>query len=304
MKLHFMAPEGSVKNGPQTPPPERARTSQVSHCWHLHRLGWLFRALPAAFVVDLPHPSTKHRNMHQTNPAFRASVDGLFQRFMVEVDRPLVVAGSSLSSSAATPTKIPWGDKIASYHNQTNQRLVHDALPRDYEVLAELSLLAWGDAWVAVGTHHQVSSNSLTMYSGGGWNLKGSAGAWSGLRFENTSSNDDDDVAGAAPRERNRVATPPRMVGRWTDVCLGGGEGSGGFGLHGRSVIRPNTLHGVMRYWVHPRWDPSKCVRGKLPGLGMSGDVRFFVRWRSGSVGYCCLMMLGRPLKDICEVWM
>ncbi|CAM9740232.1 unnamed protein product, partial [Hapterophycus canaliculatus] len=29
---------------------------KVSHCWHLHRLGWTFRSLPAAFLIDLPHP--------------------------------------------------------------------------------------------------------------------------------------------------------------------------------------------------------------------------------------------------------
>lgn len=252
--------------------------------------------------------------MNQTNPAFRASVDGLFQRFMIEVDRPITVANSSLYSSATTPVKHSWGAKVASCHGQTNQRLVHDVQPRDYEVLAELSLLAWGDAWVAAGSHHQVSK-----FCGGGWNLKGSADAWSGLRLASTSSNDDDDPAdarrdktgrgsevgrGTTPGERNRVAIPPRMVGGWADVCLEGGEGSDGFGLRGRSVIRPNALHGVMRYWVHPRWDPNKNLWGKLPGLGMSGDVRFFVRWHSGAVGYCCLMTLGQPLEDTCEVWM
>ena len=181
-----------------------------------------------------------------------------------------------------------------------------------------MSLLVWGDAWIAAGPRQQVSNDPLPEHCGGGWNLKGSADAWSGLRFANPSSHDEDHPAGAlrekiersskaergaATGKRRRVATPPRMVGAWADVCLGGGEGGGGFGLRGRSVIRPSTLHGVMRYWVHPRWDPSASLRGKLPGLGISGDVRFFVRWHKGSVGYCCLMTLGRPLQDICEVW-
>ena len=235
-------------------------------------------------------------------------MDGLFQRFMAEVDRPTVAAGSSLSPSAATPANRSWGANAAGFNSQGR------AQPRDYEVLAELSLLVWGDAWVKqVG-----SGDPLTEYCGGGWNMKGSADAWSGLKFTNSSSYDGcggeagarrnksergrKAERGAAPGERTRVAIPPRMVGRWVDVCLGGGEGSGGFGLHGRSVIRPKTVHGVMRYWIHPRWDPRVSPRGKLPGLGMSGDVRFFVRWHSGSVGYCCLMTLGRPLQDICEV--
>eukprot|EP00752_Nemacystus_decipiens_P007182 g6431.t1 len=290
---------------------------KVSHCWHLHRLGWAFKALPAAFVVDVPHPLTKHRSMHQTNPAFRASVDGLFQRFMIEVDRPILTAGSSLKSSAATGTRHSLGDEAASFHSRGNRRVVHDAQPRDYEVLAQLSLLVWGDAWLAAGTHQQVHTCPLTKHCGGGWNLKGSADSWSGLRFESPSSHDEDDLAVArqgkmergseaervaAPGGLGRVVAPPRMVGGWADVCLGGGEGSGGFGLRGRSVIQPRTVHGVMRYWIHPRWDPKKSLRGKLPGLGMSGDVRFLVRWHSGSVGYCCLMTLGRPLQDICEV--
>lgn len=257
--------------------------------------------------------------MHQTNAAFRASVDGLFQRFMIQVDRSIVAASSSPSFSASAPVKHSWGASVARFNSQKSQSVVGDAQPRDYEVLAELSLLSWGDVWVAAGTHQHASSDPHTEHCGGGWNLKGSADAWSGLRFATSSSNNDDDVAsarldkmkrgskaerGAAPGERNRVAIPPRMVGGWADVCLGGGEGSGGFGLRGRSVIRPKTVHGVMRYWIHPRWDPHESLRGKLPGLGMSGDVRFFVRWHSGSVGYCCLMTLGRPLQDICEVRM
>lgn len=242
---------------------------------------------------------------------------------MIEADRPIVAAGSSPSSSDPAIAKNSGGGKVASNHNQISQSVVHDAQqPRDYEVLADLSLLAWGDAWVSAETHQQASSNPPIKYCGGGWNLKGCEGAWSGLRFAKSSSNDDDDgLSGprrdktergskaergaGAPGEHNRPPTPPRMVGGWADVCLGGGEGGDdGFGLHGRSVIRPNTLHGVMRYWVHPRWDPKKSLRGKLPGLGLSGDVRFFVRWHSGSVGYCCLMTLGRPLTDICEVVM
>lgn len=246
-------------------------------------------------------------------------MDGLFQRFMVEVDRPILSAGSSPSSSATTESKNLLGASAASYRREDSLGVVHDAQPRDYEVLAELSLLAWGDAWVAAGTHHHARSSSLTKYCGGGWNLKGSAGAWSGLRCASSRRNGGDDLPGArrdkpkrGPKlercatpgdESNRAAIPLRMVGEWADVCLGGGgESNDGFGLRGRSAIRPNTLHGVMRYWVQPRWDPRKSLRGKLPGLGMSGDVRFFVRWHTGSVGYCSLMTLGRPLKDICEV--
>ena len=259
--------------------------------------------------------------MHQSNPSFRASVDGLLQRFMIEVDRPIAAGGSSLSFSAAAAANNSGGGKVASNHNQNSRGIVHDAQPRDYEVLAELSLLVWGDAWVSAGIHQQAINDPPTKYCGGGWNLKGSEGAWSGLRFPSSSSNDDgggrtisrrdkaerssraEGGGAAVPGERKRAAIPPRMVGGWAHVCLGGGECGDGFGLHGRSVIRPNTLHGVMRYWVHPRWDPDKSLRGKLPGLGLSGDVRFFVRWHSGSVGYCCLMTLGRPLTDICEVW-
>lgn len=136
--------------------------------------------------------------MHQTNPAFRASVDGLFQSFKIEVDRLGAAASSALSSSPATPANNKsWGAKVASYHDRNSHSGVHEAQPRDYEVLADLSLLAWGDAWVGAGTHHQVSiSNPLTKCCGGGWNLKGSEGAWSGLRFTSARRNDDGDLGG------------------------------------------------------------------------------------------------------------
>ena len=284
------------------------RAAQVSHCWHLHRLGWSFRGLPAAFLVDLPHRPTKHRNVHRVNPNFRASVDGLFQRFTTEVDRSIAATNSSLSSS------FPKTHGKNSLGVKTN-----DGRPRDYEVLAELSLLAWGDAWMAAGAcrHHP-----FPKLCGGGWSLKGSHSAWAGLRVPWADGNDllgvcrngtelDPEIAHkSATSERDTVALPPRMVGGWARVCLGGGgdggsrDTSSGVNLHGRSAVRPKTLHGVMRYWVHPKWEPKQLLRGKLPGLGMSGDVRLFVRWRSGSVGFCSLMMLGRPLTDICEVCM
>lgn len=301
-------------------------TTQVSHCWQLRRFGWLFRTLPAAYLIDLPHPPTKQRKVYQTMPTFRAAVDGLFQRFTAEIDRPMmVVAGSSSLSSpsvtASTCAGNSWGTKCTSYNGNTHHRLIDNAQPRDHEVLVELSLLAWGDAWGSAGSHCKRGDHSSTAYCGGGWELKGSISAWSGLRAASSSSNDDDGVevcrgdgtergSGVArvfPGDRDRVAFPPRMVGGWVCVCTGEqehgrNEDNGQFGLHGRSVIRPHTSHGVMRYWVHPRWEPEKRPRGKLPGLEMSGDVRFFVRWHTGSVGFCSLMVLGRPLNEICEV--
>ncbi len=285
---------------------------QVSHCWHLHRLGWVFQALPAAFLVDLPHSQTKYRRVHRAEPALRASVDGLFQRFATEVDRAIATSNSPLlSSSAANPVKDPWWTEIAK---RQNDRLVNDDSARDYEVLADMSLLAWGDAWIATGAYPR----PVPKLCGGGWNLKGGHSAWAGLRVPWRDSTTGDGFAGvrrniaelgseSTPSESDTVAFPPRMVGGWVRVCLGedkhGRDGvNDGVGLHGRSAVRPKTLHGVMRYWVHPKWDPKQCLRGKLPGLGMSGDVRLFVRWHSGSVGFCSLMMLGRRLKDVCEV--
>lgn len=281
----------------------------MSHCWHLHRLGWTFRALPAAYFIDLPHPATEHRRAHRTAPNFRASVDGLFQRFSTEVDRSLAASSSLLSPSACAPTANVWG---ATYQETQLEGLQR----RDYEVLAGLSLLAWGDAWAAGRAYQGGGGSSLRVTCGGGWKLKGSMGAWEGLHAWDACSKDGDEPAtepgscGAVLGDRDRVAIPPRMVGGWVHVCIegqqqgdGGAGGDGGSsGLHGRSVIRPRTLHGVVRYWVHPRWDPKKSPRGKFPGLGMSGDVRFFVRWREGSIGFCSLMVLGRPLKEVCEV--
>lgn len=279
----------------------------------------------------MPHPPTKHRQVYQTTPAFRAAVDGLFQRFTTEiVDRPLMAGAGSFcfsSSSVTAPARTKnacRGAKCSSCECENHHhRLVDNVSPRDYEVLVRLSLLAWGDAWMSAGSHAKQGSQSSLTYCGGGWELKGSDIAWAGLRAASMISNlEDDDVciprgkdtkrgsmdARAFPYGRDRVAFPPRMVGGWAYVGTGGqqqpgrDDGNGGFGLHGRSVIRPHTSHGVIRYWVHPRWDPENSPRGKLPGLGMSGDVRFFVRWHTGSVGFCSLMVLGRPLKDICEV--
>ncbi|CAM9624252.1 unnamed protein product [Ectocarpus sp. 12 AP-2014] len=301
---------------PHAPPfDERFRgfgLDKVSHCWHLHRLGWKFRALPAAYLVDLPHPPTEHRRDHRTAPNFRASVDGLFQRFSTEVDRSLAASPSSLSPSARAPTANVWG---ATYYQETQLEGIQG---RDYEVLEGLSLLAWGDAWAAGRAYQGGGSggSGLRVTCGGGWKLKGSMGAWEGLRACDARNKDGDELAaepgsrGAVLSDRDRVAIPPRMVGGWVHVCIegqqqgdGGAGGDGGSsGLRGRSVIRPRPLHGVVRYWVYPRWDPKKSPRGKLPGLGMSGDVRFFVRWREGSIGFCSLMVLGRPLKEVCEV--
>ncbi len=243
-------------------------------------------------------------------------MDGLFQRFATEVDRAIAVSNSPLLlSSAANPVRDPWW--ADAKYNQSH-RPVNDDSPSDYEVLADMSLLVWGDAWIATGAYPR----PIPKLCGGGWNLKGGDSAWAGLRVSWRNNTTGDDSVGirrnktelgsesarkSAPSESDTVALPRRMVGGWAHVCLGedklGREGvNDGVGLHGRSTIRPKTLHGVMRYWVHPKWEPKQCLRGKLPGLGMSGDVRLFVRWHSGSVGFCSLMMLGRRLEEVCEV--
>lgn len=271
-----------------------APTTQVSHCWHLHRLGWTFRALSAAFLVDLPHPPSEHRKVHERSPAFRASVDGLFMRFVTEVDRSLGVVETPSSSISSSSPVAPAGAKQAFSKSRRCESFdsVHGDR-RDYEVLEGLSLIAWGRDWAAAGVHR--GDSDLEHGRGGGWELKGGPSAWKGLR---AGGNEQNRVV--VPRcvtlgDCDRVTGPSRMVGRWTKVSVG-------HGIRGRSVIHPGTNHGVMRYWVHPGWNPEKSPRGKLPGLGMSGAVRIFVRWRSGSVGFCDLMMLGRPLKDVCEV--
>lgn len=291
-------------------------TIQVSHCWHLHQLGWTFRALPAAFLVDLPHPPTEHRKVHETNPALRASVDGLFMRFVAEIERSIaVVEQQPLSSTTSSAPAAAARAGLASARSKRRESLNGDDRNRvDYEVLEDLSLVAWGRAWAAAGANHGGggSGGGLELGGGGGWELKGGPSAWEGLRAGRARDRcEDEDVVrhrgserdcvtvprGVSQSDRDGVAVPSRMVGGWAEVSIGPG-------IHGRSVIHPRTNHGVMRYWVHPRWDPSESPRGKLPGLGMSGDVRFFVRWHSGSVGFCSLMMLGQPLTDVCEVHM
>ncbi|CAM9916290.1 unnamed protein product [Scytosiphon promiscuus] len=284
---------------------------KVSHCWHLHRLGWTFRALPAAFLVDLPHPPSEHRKVHRRNPAFRASVDGLFMRFVTEVERSLDVV-EPLSSSISSPTPVAAARAGAAFAKSTRRGEVdaENRDRRDYEVLQDLSLIAWGHDWAAAKVRGGGGALEPDGGGGGGWELKGAPSAWKGLRTGSADDDCDEDAVArsgetkqnpiAVPRcvtrgDRERVSVPSRMVGGWAEVSVG-------HGIHGRSAIRPCANHGVLRYWVHPRWDPKASPRGKLPGLGMSGDVRFFVRWRLGSVGYCQLMMLGRPLTDVCEV--
>lgn len=262
---------------------------KVAFCWHLHQMGWAFRTLPAAFLVDLPHPCTRHRKAYRVSPAFRASVDGLFQRFVTEIGR------SVKSHASSHDVKQAWITRSYRFVNGD---------PRDYEVLAGLFLLAWGDAWIA-----GAQRSNLVSTCGGGWELKGGIDAWVGLvALSNGDAGIRKETGGYSGgvvgpvTHYNGVAVPSRMVGSWAYVRVGGRGASGPYRLLARSVIRPHSLHGVMRYWVCPRWDLNMRPRGKLPGLGISGDVRFLVRWRSGSLGYCCLMRLGQPLQHICKV--
>lgn len=260
---------------------------KVSYCEHLARLGWAFRAWPAAFLVDLPHPFTKHKNAYRNTPTFRAAVDGLFQRFSNEVDRSVVVVVGINNP--------PSGIKKSEAYVTARSSLSADASsPRDYEAMVGLSLLAWGDAW----SRRWRGGTDNNKCGGSGWDLKGGEHAWAGI----LPASDEGDSGGTTDAS-DGVLFPRRMVGDWVRVRIGGGRRSGDvLGLRARSSVRSRPMHGVLRYWVRPRWDSEAIPRGKLPGLGMSGDVRFFVRWYSGRLGRCSLMRLGQRLRDICKV--
>lgn len=245
---------------------------KVSYCEHLARLGWTFRAWPAAFLVDLPHPLTKGRSAYHATPTFRAAVDGLFQRFSNEVNRSVNRSSpSGIKREACTSRSPP---------------VSTDASPRDYEAVAGLSLLAWGDAW------SRRWRGDAGSKCGGGWDVKGGEHVWEGT----LAAGDECDSGGAVDASDSEF--PRRMVGDWVRVRIGGRRGGDALGLRARSVVRSRPVCGVMRYWVRPRWHSGASPTGKLPGLGMSGDVRFLVRWYSGKLGRCSLMLLGQPLQD------
>lgn len=50
-----------------------------------------------------------------------------------------------------------------------------DASPRDYEAMAGLSLLAWGDSW-----SRRRRGNADSKCGGGGWKVKGGDNVWEG----------------------------------------------------------------------------------------------------------------------------
>lgn len=288
---------------------------KVSYCWHLSRLGWSFQVLPAAFVLQVrPHPPPKNgrRGLDLPTPELSAATAGLFQRFCSEIDR-------SLSASEEEKDKGREREKVDEQSEQQEEERtcsIRGRRPssrppvqeeRSYEVLAGMSLLAWGDCWakrmtdVNTTTDSSSSSSSKNSVCGSGWNLKGSKDLWGGIA--EGEANCGIFFGGDGFGEEKQESPPKRMVGRWIRIRLFKLKPEDRVcGILGRSVVEPHAIHGVVRYWIRPHWGLDTSICGKLPGLGMSGEVRFLARWRAGALVYCELERLGQPLRDICKV--
>lgn len=285
---------------------------KVSYCWHLSRLGWSFRVLPAAFVLQvLPRSSPKNGRNALRPPTFElsAATAGLFQRFCSEINRSL---GASEEGKGERDMEKEYEQRGQRQEERTSSIRDYRSLPcppvkkeRNYEVLAGMSLLAWGDCWAKQVTDANTTIDSSCSENNGmcgsGWNLKGSKDLWGGIVKGEESG--EICLGGDAFGEEKQESPPKRMVGGWIRVRLFKLKPEDrACGILGRSVVEPHAIHGVVRYWVRPHWGLDARMRGKLPGLGMSGELRFLARWRAGALVYCDLERLGQPLRDICKV--
>ncbi|CAM9139538.1 unnamed protein product, partial [Discosporangium mesarthrocarpum] len=284
---------------------------RTSFCLHLHHLGWRFRVLPGAYLVDLPHPPSGGRLEFEVEGEWgglRAATDGLLTLFLRSLELSLAPSwfreggGSEAVGGGLVAAEVGAGVKL---------------LGRQHEVLAGMSLLAWGDAWVSprpgsVGGQRiregtKPNPDPKCLRRGGGWATKGGAKAWSGLVQVSPD--------GRAGEESD--GRPSCMVGRWVTVQVGraavggtvrgefeggvgtqipSGLGLGTDGLCVRSVIKEGIARGVLRYWVRFHEGFEKGDGGKLPGLGLGGGVQFSVRWLSKGKGRCILRSSNGPL--------